>query len=313
MVPASDHIYNIRTLQGSSTQEDLVNCFENVVDVTLETVSFLINEAAAALGKAGVDSPRLCARLIMAHVLGCSQEKLLTYPHIPLSSEEKSVFRSLVARRSRGEPLAYITGHKEFYGFDFAVDKNVLIPRPETEILVETVLNHYKSRQPCVFTDIGAGSGILAVTLAIEMPFSFALACDISLAAVRMARQNAVRHGAQSRISFFKSDLGTGIKPSALDFIVSNPPYLSSDEFAAASFEVSKFEPYKALVSMENGCYHFRRLESIAQCVLKENGMIFLEMGKDQGAYLADLFSRWKDVTVYKDLAGHDRVLSAVK
>lgn len=249
----------------------------------------------------------------MAHVLGCSQEKILTYPDIPLSFEDKSVFWNLVVRRSHGEPLAYITGHKEFYGFDFAVDKNVLIPRPETEILVETVLNHYKSRQPCVFADIGTGSGILAVTLALEMPLSFSLACDISLAAVRMAGQNAMTHGVQSRTGFFKSDLGTGIKTSALDFIVSNPPYLSSEEFAAASFEVSKFEPYKALVSMEKGCFHFRRLESMARILLKENGMIFLEMGKDQGAYLASLFSRWKDVTVYKDLAGHDRVLSAVK
>ncbi|MFP4107700.1 MAG: peptide chain release factor N(5)-glutamine methyltransferase [Desulfonatronovibrio sp.] len=283
------------------------------MNVTLETVSSLINEAATALGRAGVDSPRLCARLIMAHVLGCSQEKLLTYPDIPLSSKEKPVFRSLIARRSRGEPLAYITGHKEFYGFDFAVDKDVLIPRPETEILVETVLNHYKSRQPCVFADIGTGSGILAVTLAIEMPSSFALACDISFAALGIARQNAITHGVQNRIGFLKSDLGSGVKFSGLDFIVSNPPYLSSDDFAAASYEVSKFEPYKALVSMENGYCHFRRLESIAHCILKKKGMIFLEMGKDQGPFLAGLFSRWKDVTVYKDLAGHDRVLSAVK
>ncbi|MFO7728756.1 MAG: peptide chain release factor N(5)-glutamine methyltransferase [Desulfonatronovibrio sp.] len=281
--------------------------------VTLETVSPLINEAAAALDRAGVDSPRLCARLIMAHVLGCTREKLLTYPDTPLSFDDKSVFWRLIARRSRGEPLAYITGHKEFYGLDFGVDENVLIPRPETEILVETVLNHYKSRQPCVFADIGTGSGILAVTLAVEMPSSFSLACDISPAALGVAGQNAVKHGVQGRTGFFTSDLGTGIKTSALDFIVSNPPYLSSDEFSNVSFEISKFEPYKALVSMENGYCHFRRLESIAHRILREKGMIFLEMGKDQGAHLANLFSRWKDVTVYKDLAGHDRVLSAVK
>lgn len=278
-----------------------------------ETSSYLINKASADLVRAEVDSPRLSARLIMAWVLGCSQEKLLTNPDLVPSREKASLFWKLVARRARGEPLAYITGHKEFYGFDFVVDESVLIPRPETEILVETAIDQYKSSRDFVFADIGTGSGAIAVTLAIEMPFCFGLACDLSLPAIRIARSNALRHGVQDRICCFRSDLGQGIKPGSIDFIVSNPPYLSNEEFRQTSAEIFGYEPYTALVSAEDGLLHFKRLEIVAGSILKKNGMIFLEMGKDQGNQVAGIFSRWRNITVNKDLAGFDRVLTCVK
>ena len=279
----------------------------------METSSYLIKQASADLVKAGIDSPRLSARLIMALILGCTQEKILTCPDLVLGREDVSRFMGLVARRARGEPVAYITGYKEFFGYDFAVDKNVLIPRPDTEVLVEAALSHFKSscRDP-VFADIGTGSGAIAVAIALEMPSCLGLACDISLPAVRVARLNALKHGILDRICFFRSDLGMGIKPRSLDFIVSNPPYLSAEDFSGISTEVSGFEPLNALVSPEGGLLHFKRLESIACSLLKENGTVFLEMGKDQGIQVADIFSQWKDVAVYKDLAGHDRVFSCV-
>jgi release factor glutamine methyltransferase len=279
----------------------------------LETLSQLIKEAAAALDRAGIDSPRLSARLIMALVLDCSQEKILSYPDFVLSRKQAGLFRKLVARRLMGEPLAYITGHKEFFGYDFMVDESVLIPRPETEILVELAIDVFKSRGSPLFFDIGTGSGSIAVTLALEMPSSSGLACDVSLPAVRVARGNARSHHVQKRICFFLSDLGMAVKPGTIDFIASNPPYLSREEFNQASIEVSGFEPFEALVSPGKGLLYFRRLESIARHLLKEKGMIFLEMGKDQGVQVANIFQNWKDVVIHKDLAGHDRVLSCVR
>ncbi len=277
------------------------------------TSSSLINEASVALGRAGVDSPRLSSGLIMASVLECSRENLMTHPESALSGENIFRFRSLVARRMQGEPLAYIIGRKEFYGLDFAVNRDVLIPRPETEMLVELATQHYKSFSKPVFADIGTGSGAVAVALTIELPFSSGLACDISLQAVLTAGCNAAVHNVQDRICFFKSDLGAGIKPHSLDFIVSNPPYLSSEEFARISQEISGYEPYIALVSPDNGLLHIKRLESMAGVLLKKNGMIFVEIGMSQGVQVANIFSKWKDVAVHKDLAGFDRVLSAVK
>jgi release factor glutamine methyltransferase len=277
------------------------------------TSSHLIIQASADLVRAEVDSPRLCARLIMAWVLGCSQEKLLTYPNLVLSMEEKSLFMELVARRARGEPLAYITGHKEFYGLDFMVDKSVLIPRPETELLVDSVIERYRFHPGVVFLDVGTGSGAIAVTLAHEMPESTGLACDLSLSAVKIAKGNALRHGVLDRICFFRSDLGRGIKPGSIDLVVANLPYLSREEFRQTSIEVSGYEPYAALVSEEDGLGHFRRLEVVVHAVLNKNGMVFLEMGKDQGEQVAGIFSGWKDIAVHKDLAGLDRVLTCVR
>ncbi len=279
----------------------------------METSSQLINEAAIALSRARVDSPRLSARLIMALVLECSQEKLLSYPDLVLSPENILRFRNMVARRIKGEPLAYIAGYKEFYGFDFLVNKNVLIPRPETETLVELAVERFKLLTNPVFADIGTGSGVIAVTLALEMPSCSGLACDISMPAIKVARQNAIKHHVLDRLCFFKSDLGMAIKSQSIDFIISNPPYLSKEEFSESSFEVSGYEPFKALVSPEKGLLHFKRLERIAWHALKEKGIIFLEMGKDQGAAVTQIFFRWKDITIHKDLAGFDRILSCVK
>lgn len=281
--------------------------------MNLTTSSQLIIQASADLVRAEVDSPRLCARLIMGWVLGCSQEKLLTFPDLVLSTEEKSLFMELVARRARGEPLAYITGRKEFYGLEFIVDKRVLIPRPETELLVDAVIERYRLHPGFVFLDVGTGSGAIAVTLALEIPKSTGLACDLSLSAVKVAKGNALRHGLLDRICFFRSDLGQGVKPGSIDLVVANPPYLSDEEFRRTSIEVSGYEPYTALVAEEEGLGHFRRLEIIAWEVLNKNGMVFLEIGKDQGEEVAGIFSRWKNIAIHKDLAGLDRVLTCVR
>lgn len=272
-----------------------------------------INQATSILTDAGVDSPRLSSRLIMAFVLGCSQEKLILYPYHNLTPAQYSSFNDLVARRASGEPLAYLVSQKEFYGRDFFVTRDVLVPRPETEQLIELAVSSFANKSSLLCLDIGSGSGVLAVTMALEIPGCQCLGCDISLPALKIAGQNAEKHSVSDVVSFFASDMGKGIKPGSLDFIVSNPPYLSESELGTVSKEVAGFEPHHALVSAEDGYYHLRRLEETAGLTLRRQGMVFAEMGKDQGERLKRIFSSWMNVTVHRDLAGHDRVLTAVK
>lgn len=277
------------------------------------TLLSLINQAASILTDAGVDSPRLSSRLIMAFVLGWSQEKLILYPHQNLTSTQYSSFNDLVIRRASGEPLAYLMNQKEFYGRIFFVDRDVLVPRPETEQIIELAVSRFENKSNSACLDIGTGSGILAVTMALEISGCQCLGCDISIPALKVARQNAVRHSVSGRAFFFASDMGKGIKPCSFDFIVSNPPYLSESEMGRVSKEVSEFEPHHALVSAEDGFYHLRCLEETAGFALKRQGIVFAEMGRDQGERLKRIFSSWVNVTVHKDLSGHDRILTAVK
>lgn len=277
------------------------------------TLLSLINQATSILTDAGVDSPRLSSRLIMAFVLGWSQEKLVLHPHYQLTPALCSDFDDLLARRASGEPLAYLVGQKEFYGREFAVDRDVLVPRPETEQIIELAVSSFEHKSNLLCLDVGTGSGILAITMALEIPGCQCLGCDISFPALKIARQNAEKHSVSDVAFFFASDMGKEIKPGSIDFIVSNPPYLSEFELKVVSKEVAGFEPHQALVSAEDGFYHLRRLEKTAGLTLKKQGMVFAEMGKDQGESLKRIFSSWMSVTVHKDLAGHDRVLTAVK
>ncbi|WP_028574255.1 peptide chain release factor N(5)-glutamine methyltransferase [Desulfonatronovibrio hydrogenovorans] len=272
----------------------------------------MINEGAAALEESGVDSPRLSSRLLMAHVLGCSQERLLAGPHTCLSPDQAFAFRAFLARRLAGEPVAYILGYKEFYGLDFKVDGRVLIPRPETELLVDLARDFSRGGSE-LFADLGTGSGALAVSIARELPMSFGLACDICPGAIAVARQNALLHGVGQRVMFFISDMGMGIKPGCLDFIFSNPPYLSESELLRVSREVSRYEPRQALVSGCSGLEHIQRLETVSRVLLKSGGMIFLEMGSNQSRAVQDIFSDWTRVSIHKDLAGHERILKGTR
>lgn len=277
------------------------------------TLLSLINHSSSILTDAGVDSPRLSARLIMAFVLGWSQEKLISNHHYCLTPTQSSKFTALVSRRASGEPLAYLVGRKEFYGRKFAVDRNVLVPRPETEQIIDLAVSSFDHKPGLVCLDIGTGSGILAVSMALEIPGCQCFGCDISIPALKIARQNAEKHSVSDKAFFFASDMGKGIKPDSFDFVVSNPPYLSEREFDLVSKEVAEFEPRHALVSADDGYYHMRCLEKTAHLTLKKQGMLFIEMGKDQGEDLKKIFSSWIDVTVHKDLSGHDRILTAVK
>lgn len=274
--------------------------------------------AERLLARRGRDSPALSAQLLLAEVLQKGRVELLLERQRRLTPEQWRAFWRLVARRSLGEPVAYILGRKEFYGREFKVTSAVLTPRPETEHLVEAVLQRVPRDAPTRFADLGTGSGILAVTLALELPFSQGLALDICPQALHMARGNARAWNVEDRLLFARGDFAAPpLLEAGLDVLVSNPPYVSAAEYAGLSPEVTRFEPRQALVPLQGG--GASGLESIARVLaagaraLRPGGLLALEMGHDQGEAVLALArtAPWSDAVVLPDLAGLDRVLMA--
>jgi release factor glutamine methyltransferase len=265
----------------------------------------------------GVDSPRLSAELLAAHVLGCSRLSLNLERARVLSDDEYAALDALVARREAGEPVAYILGFKEFYGLDFAVSPAVLIPRPETEHIVEAVEAAFSKDQSFRFADLGTGSGILAVTIAVLFPKARGVAVDISPEALAVAESNARAHNVADQLQFVQADFTRESVEGEFDLVVSNPPYVSEPEFAAASHEVTGYEPTGALVSGPDGLDHIRAMLPGVAAMLKPGGRLFMEIGYDQAkiitSIILDKYALFEEVGVQKDLAGLDRVVCARK
>ena len=265
----------------------------------------------------GVDSPRLSAELLAAHALGCSRLSLNLDRGRVLDDDEYRAINALVVRREAGEPVAYILGSREFYGLDFAVSPAVLIPRPETEHIVEAVEACFAKEQSFRFADLGTGSGILAVTIATLFAKARGVAVDISPDALAVAQVNARVHNVSDRLEFQHIDFTRETVEGEFDLVVSNPPYVSEPEFAAASHEVTGFEPTGALVSGPDGLNHIRDMLPGVAAMLKSGGRFFMEIGYDQAKMVIDIIRdkcpRFEEVGVQKDLAGRDRVVSARK
>ncbi|WP_338667062.1 peptide chain release factor N(5)-glutamine methyltransferase [Pseudodesulfovibrio methanolicus] len=265
----------------------------------------------------GVDSPRLSAELLAAHALDCSRLTLNLERGRVLTDDEYAAVNALVTRREAGEPVAYILGSREFYGLDFAVSPAVLIPRPETEHIVEAVEQTFSRDQSFCFADLGTGSGILAVTIAVLFPNAQGVAVDVSPAALAVAKANARAHNVADRLEFHQADFTRETVKGAFDLVVSNPPYVSESEFAAASPEVTAFEPIGALVSGPDGLDHIRAMLPGVATMLKPGGRFFMEIGYDQAKMIIDIiidkYPRFEGVGVKKDLSGRDRVVSARK
>ncbi|WP_291321088.1 peptide chain release factor N(5)-glutamine methyltransferase [Desulfonatronospira sp.] len=276
-------------------------------------IASLLAGGTSDLIEAGVDSPGLSARLLMAHVLECSCERLVLILDQQAGKNIEKYFQRLISRRAGGEPVAYILGQKEFYSLDFKVSPGVLIPRPETEMLVELTGRWFPPKQEMVFADIGTGSGILGICIALKFPLFACLACDISMQALEIARANACKHGVSDRILFFKGDMGQGIMNQRLDFIVCNPPYVCADEFAALDKSVRCFEPALALLSPDQGLGHIKRLEAVAAQALRRGSPLFLEMGHWQADRIREIFSGWRNFQMFRDLAGLDRAAVIIK
>ena len=264
------------------------------------------------LADKGVDAPKLSAQLVVAQALGLDRLGLLLAMDRPLTPDELDVVRPLVARRGHGEPVAQILGVREFYGRDFAVTPATLVPRPETEGLVDRVKELFPDGRLAAFADLGTGSGCLAVTLAVEFPQAVGLALDASPDALALARQNAARHNVGERLTFVDGDFTAlpGLD-GGYACIVSNPPYVSEAEYRECSREVRDFEPKSALVPGPTGLEAIPVVAATARKSLAPGGWLLVEIGWRQGPDAAALVASagFVDVAVRRDLAGRDRLV----
>ena len=273
--------------------------------------------ATRELAQAQVESPHLTAELLLGHVLGWDRVRVLTDFEAVLDEESKERFTEVVRRRIQGEPLQHITGEQEFYGRIFQVSPAVLIPRPETEILVESVVSLAKDRQQELrFADVGTGSGCIAVSVAAELPGWSGWAVDLSLEALAIARQNAIQHRVSSRIQFVCANLLDAFPPEpAFDFILSNPPYVARRDAASLPAVVHDHEPHLALFGGELGLEVYFRLVPQAAARLLPGGHLILELGIGQSQDVARLIERegLSVIEVLDDLRGIPRCILASK
>jgi len=270
-----------------------------------------------------VPSSQLAADLLLMHVLDRDRGYIHSHPEIEISSEAAEKYFHLIAERTTGKPTQYITGHQEFWGLDFQVTPDVLIPRPETEHLVEAVLE-LAARQGAAkdarlrMVDVGTGSGCIALALASEFPHALVFGADISRPALVVASNNALRLAMPERVKFLESDLLARFLDadffSSFDFVVSNPPYVARSEREKVQREVRDFEPRLAWGDLEHGDEMYRRLFPQASQVLKPGGYLVVEIGYNmRDAVLALLAEGWTEVQVRPDLAGIPRVVIAKK
>ncbi|MGE4299069.1 MAG: peptide chain release factor N(5)-glutamine methyltransferase [Desulfovibrionaceae bacterium] len=295
---------------------------------TPTTIAALVRQATRLLETEAVDNPALSARVLVGAALGLSRTQMVLAHDRAVSPMDRDAALGLVARRAAGEPVAYILGEKEFFGRPFTVTRDVLIPRPETEHVVEEALARVAPGAPLRLADLGTGSGILAVTLAAHLAHARCLAVDTSAAALAVARGNAVRHGVADRIVFARADFAALPLPTpgtgrcgfpGLDLVVANPPYVEPRELPLLSREVRDFEPHGALfparpcpAHVPEGLQDVDAIAEEALRVLRPGGVLLMEIGCTQGVAVQALFRNregWADVAVLPDLAGLDRVV----
>ncbi|MDK2932037.1 MAG: release factor glutamine methyltransferase [Bacillota bacterium] len=296
--------------------------------VGIVTVRDALRVATERLVEAGIPTPRLDAEVLLAHVLGARREHLYAHPERRLDAGEYAAYQAALERRLTRLPVAYITGRKEFMSLEFLVDENVLIPRPETETLVEAVIERLRGheaeardggggRAPVIVADIGTGSGAIAVSVAWFVRHVSLIAVDISPGALRVARENARRHGVEDRIEFLEGDLlsplaGRGLE-GGIHAVASNPPYLSRRMMASLPPEVAK-EPRAALAGGEAGLDFAQAILDGARAYLAADGFVALEVGHDQAETVrrlaVDKFG-YGGVDVIRDYAGVERVVIA--
>lgn len=266
------------------------------------SIGRLLSWTTEYLGRAGLEEPRLCTELLLAHALGCRKIELYTrFEQIP-EDGRRAAFRDLVRRAAAHEPIAYLVGHKEFYSLDFEVSPAVLIPRPETELLVDKVVEHCRGLgdRPVRLLDLGTGSGCIAVAILSRVPQATAVASDVSPEALAVARRNAERHGLGGRVTFIEADglrLPADIRNGdgrdggdGFEVLVSNPPYVAEREWSSLPPEVREYEPRTALAGGEDGLAFYRWIAAEGHEVLARGGSVWLELGDGQRDAVVELF-----------------------
>jgi release factor glutamine methyltransferase len=269
-----------------------------------------------------IPSPRLNAELLLMFTLNVDRAYLFAHPERELTGDEQTRYESALSERRRGVPAQYITGHQEFWGMDLIVSPAVLIPRPETEHLIETVLDLRTSdlklqtsasgfASDVRILDVGTGSGCIALALAKELPGAEIHASDLSAAALEIAQANAARHQFEKRIEFHQADLLDGLNLASLDFIVSNPPYVGESEEDQVQLDVRKFEPRNAVFAGHTGVEIIARLLPQARVALRPGGWLILEISGSIADPVERLLDAWEEVRVIPDLQGIPRVARA--
>ncbi len=278
------------------------------------TLRDALSSAISRLTAANVPSPRMNAELLLMFTLECDRAYLHAHPERKLSTDERARYAQALTEREHGMPAQYITGHQEFWGMDLIVTPAVLIPRPETEHVVETVLARVgRAPSPAALriVDVGTGSGCIALALAKEFSSARIDAIDISPAALEIARANAARHQLEGRIKFHETDLLQGFDRASFDFVVSNPPYVGESEADQVQLEVRKHEPRNAVFAGDTGLEVIDRLIPQARESLKPSGWLVMEISGTIAERVRELLAGWNDVQITKDLQGIPRVASA--
>jgi release factor glutamine methyltransferase len=280
----------------------------------------VLNQAVEKLRSEGIDRPRTNAELLLEAVLSIPKVELYLNRDRVLNSSESEKYNLFIQERISGKPLQYIIGSAEFFGMEFKVNEHVLIPRPETETLVEIVVERLKNRPSPKIIDIGTGSGAIAVSLAKNIENSTIFATDISADALRVARENAKKNQVEDQIEFIHGDLFEPLKNKNLedkiDCVVSNPPYVSPEEFDRLPKEVKEYEPIVALKTDQEGTMFHRRIIGNSLDFLSKGGILVMEIGQGQAERVAGIFREYphfQDIEIKKDLGGIDRVAVACK
>ncbi|MFH1236533.1 MAG: peptide chain release factor N(5)-glutamine methyltransferase [Parcubacteria group bacterium] len=271
------------------------------------TVKKALDRALSILRTTGTSSATLDAEVLLSFVLKATRTQVLCSPQRPLTQRQYKRFLGLVMRRAHGWPIAYLTGHKEFYGLDFVVTKDVLVPRPETETLIDVILKKANRNEQLEIVDIGTGSGCIAITLARYMPHAKITALDLSPQALAIAKKNARIHKVLKKIRFIQSDLFSGVAKKHADIIVANLPYLTRDQLRGVPHE-----PKMALYGGKMGLELIEQVLQETPTHLNENGKVFLEIDPRQTEavrYVVERCFSKKHITYAKDLAGSERVV----
>lgn len=297
------------------------------------SVQAAVREAARQLRQAGIDEPRLTAELLLAHAGGCARIDLYRRPDDPLAPDVQERFRSFLARRLAREPIQHILGRTEFWSRPILCDRRALIPRPETELVVEVALQILRERAPLsvgaprpiardtlLLADIGAGTGCIAVALAAELPNARLYASDISREALDLAAENLRLNGVERRVRLLEGDLTEPFRTVGLigqfDLVVSNPPYIPDAEIPALQPEVREHDPARALAGGPDGLRLIERLLTDVPALLRLDGHFVFEIGAGEAEAVQDMIRRtgaWRAVRVHRDGAGIERVLAIQK
>lgn len=253
-------------------------------------------------------SAALDTQVLLSHVLQCNSAYLFTWPEKNIEAKQFKLFQSLIQQRHQGTPIAHLTGQREFWSLNLSVNNSTLIPRPETETLVEFILENFNDKEHLKLLDMGTGTGAIAIALATERPRWNITACDISEQAIQLAEKNSTQHQT-SNIQFIQSDWFNGITDNDFDIIVSNPPYIANDDVHLSQGDV-RFEPKSALTSGKAGMDDIEHLCLHAKQYLKKNGCLIVEHGYDQKQAVSECFTKknYFEIEQQQDLSGHTRM-----